>query len=393
MGLPAKAIALAIAGWNYKMDYIFLFLYLILFPFGQIIRIGILQPIDFIVGLAAVYTIVKKLETPQVFKYFGSFIIFALFSWLFSIFIFRQIEVLYGLLYLFRLIAYYFFGIYVWNFVKQNIKNKRLLISSLLGISVISALFGWIQFFMVPDIKALFIYGWDMHLFRLVGTFLDPTFLGLIIVFGLLLSIHRCIDSLSWRNVSITIFLLISLAFTYSRASYLAFVAGVLTIIYFKKKYKKLILLVVGLAAVILLLPTAKNHSIELFRTFSAFARIDNYKTTLQIFSKSPVFGIGYNNMCIAYQKYIGVQDFASHACSGSDSSLLLVLTTTGITGFIIFVYAIYNIGVYLKRDSRFQILTSCYVALLIHSLFSNSMFYPWIMGYLIILLAVSLKE
>ncbi|MCX6704880.1 MAG: O-antigen ligase family protein [Candidatus Woesebacteria bacterium] len=418
-----------------KIDSIFIFLFLIIFPFGQIIRIGILQPIDFIVGLAAVYTIVKKLETPQVFKYLGLFIIFALFSWLFSIFIFRQIEVLYGLLYMFRLTAYYFFGIYVWNFAKQNmklprpygrgifsqassgaeslrsetlrsdsrayalgvsrsvIKNKKLLISSLLGVSVISALFGWIQFFMVPDIKALFIYGWDMHLFRLVGTFLDPTFLGLIIVFGLLLSIYRYIDSWSWRNASITIFLLISLAFTYSRASYLAFIAGVLTIIYFKKKYKKLIFLVVGLATVTLLLPTAKNHSIELFRTFSAFARIDNYKTTLQIFSKSPVFGIGYNNMCIAYQKYIGVQDFASHACSGSDSSLLLVLTTMGVTGFIVFVSSITKTVISSKHDSYSIILSSCFVALLIHSLFSNSMFYSWIMGYFAILLSVSLKE
>ena len=430
-----------------KIDSLFIFLFLILFPFGQIIRIGILQPIDFIVGLAAVYTIVKKLETPSAMitpsaiKYFGSFVIFASFTWFFSIFIFRQIEVLYGLLYLLRLIAYYFFGIYVWNFVRQSTKNRKLLTNSLLGVSIVSALFGWIQFFMVPDIKALFIYGWDMHLFRLVGTFLDPTFLGLIIVFGLVLSIYRYIDSWSWRNASITIFLLISLAFTYSRASYLAFVVGVLTIIYFRKKYealqpngrsifsqassgaeslpcrqaglrsetssltaglrpgvfakgdKKLILLIVGLMVLVLLLPTAKNHSIELFRTFSAVARVDNYRTTLQIFFKSPVFGVGFNNICIAYQKYIGVQSFTSHACSGSDSSLLLLLTTTGITGFIVFAFSIIKISNSLRKNTNFLLLSSSFLAMLVHSLFSNSLFYPWIMGYLVILLAASLKE
>jgi len=145
--------------------------------------------------------------------------------------------------------------------------------------------------------------------------------------------------------------------------------------------------------ALLFLLPTSKNHSIELFRQFSALARIEDYKITLRIFSKSPVFGVGYNNMCIAYQKYIGVQPFSSHHCSGSDSSLLLVLTTTGIAGFIVFVYAIYNIAVFLKRDSRFQILASGFVALLVHSLFSNSMFYSWIMGYLIILLAITVRK
>ncbi|MCX6704408.1 MAG: hypothetical protein NTZ07_03085, partial [Candidatus Woesebacteria bacterium] len=173
---------------------IFIFLFLVIFPFGQIIRIGLLQPIDFIVGLAAVYTIFKKLETPQAMvtpsaiKYFGSFVLFAFVTWLFSIANFREINVFYGLLYLFRLAAYYFFGVYVWNFVKNRVVNQKLLLDSLLTVSVFSSLFGWIQFFIVPDIKPFFKFGWDIHLFRLVGTFLDPAFLGLIIVFGLLIS-------------------------------------------------------------------------------------------------------------------------------------------------------------------------------------------------------------
>lgn len=235
-----------------------------------------------------------------------------------------------------------------------------------------------------------------MHLFRLVGTFLDPAFLGLILVFGLILSIHRWIDNRNGKNISnvlITAFLLISLAFTYSRASYLAFITGIVVIIFLTKRLKKLILLVALLVLIAFLLPTAKNHSIELFRTFSALSRIDNYKTTLQIFSKSPVFGIGYNNMCIAYQKYIGEQSFSSHACSGSDSSLLMILATTGVTGFMIFIFSIINIGLSLRRNTNFLFLSSSFLAMLTHSLFCNSMFYPWILGYLIILLAVNVKR
>jgi O-antigen ligase len=376
-----------------KLKNIFIFLFLAVFPFGQIVRIGIIQPIDLIVGLAAFYTIVKKLKAPISIKYFGLFVLFASFSWIYSFFIFHQFELMYGLLYLFRLAGYYFFGIYVWNFIGKSQMNKKLLVTSLIGVSTVSAIFGWIQYFTFPDLKDLFIYGWDMHLFRIFGTFLDPTFLSLIIVFGLLLSIHLWIDKWNWKYFFITVFLLISLAFTYSRAGYLAFAAGIVVIIYFKRRFKNLMFLIGGLAILALLLPTSKNNSIELFRTFSAVARIDNYKTTLQIFSKSPIFGVGYNNMCIAYQKYIGVQPFSSHACSGSDSSLLLVLATTGITGFIVFVLSIGKIIKSLQNNSYFIILSSSFFALLVHSLFSNSMFYSWIMGYFIILLATASKE
>jgi O-antigen ligase len=367
---------------------ILIFLFLIIFPFGQILRIGILQPLDVFVGLAAAYSIIKKQKVPEFFKYIRSFLFIAIASWVFSVFIFRQIEVLYGLLYLFRLAAYSYFGVYVWNFVREKAGNKKLLLDSLFSLSLISALFGWIQFLTIPDIKPFFIWGWDMHLFRLVGTFLDPTFLGLIIVFGLILSIYRCIDSWNWKNILSTLFLLVSLSFTYSRASYLAFIGALLAIIFFEKKLKKLLFLAAGLILIAFILPTTKNHSIELFRSFSAIAKVENYQTALKIFSKSPVFGVGYDNMCIAYQKYIGFQNFSSHACSGSDSSLLFVLATTGIVGFLVFIFGIRKIWASLNRNSYFLILNSSVVALLIHSLFSNSMFYPWIMGWMMILLA-----
>ena len=372
---------------------IFIFLFLIIFPFGQITRIGILQPIDLVVGLAAIYTIVKRLEIPQAFKYFGIFVIFASATWFFSIFIFRQIEVLYGLLYVFRLTAYYFFGIYVYGFVRRAKENKKLLIDSLLGVSVFSSLFGWVQFFLIPDIKPLFKYGWDIHLLRLVGTFLDPTFLGLIIVFGLLIAVTRMIEGKNNKQIGIIIFFLVSLAFTYSRAGYLALFGGLILIALYKKILKKVLFLILIFVALLFLLPTSKNHSIELLRQFSAVARIEDYKNTIQIFSKSPVFGIGYNNMCIAYQKFIGAQPFNSHHCSGSDSSLLLVLATTGITGFMLFIFSISRIIHSFSKNPDVLLLGSVSVALLIHSFFSNSMFYPWIMGYLAILFAVAVKK
>lgn len=374
----------------FSLKSVFIFIFLVLFPFGQIIRVGIVQPIDVIVGLAAVYTIYAKLKRPKVFKYIQNFLIIASFSWFFSIFIFQQIQALYGLLYLFRLIAYSYFFIYVWNFAREK-GNKELLIISLQSIAIISAVIGWVQFIVFPDIKPLFIWGWDMHLFRLVGTFFDPTFLGLIIVFGLLVFMYQYMNTRNNLHVLPIIFLLVSLAFTYSRASYLAFFAGVLFISLTKKMYKQLFIVMVGLVVLILILPTAKNHSIELFRSFSVVARVENYQSTLKIFFKSPVFGVGYDNMCIAYNKFIGYQKFSSHACSGSDSSLLFILATTGVLGLIVFIYVVSKIKNSVSHSTYYILLSTSFIALLAHSLFSNSMFYPWIMGWMVILLGLAL--
>ncbi len=369
------------------MDKALLFIFLILFPFGQIIRIGIVQPIDVVVGLTAIYTVIAKLKEPEIFRHFKNFLYIAIFTYVLSIFIFWTKDLAIGLLYLFRLIAYFYFLIYVWNFVKTK-ENRSLLINALLSLSVISALFGWIQFFTFPDIKPFFVFGWDEHLFRLVGTFLDPTFLGLIIVFGLLITIHRYIVVKRNYYLWLITFLIISLAFTYSRGSYLAFFAGLLILGIYQKKIKELFLVGLGLFVLVILLPTSRNHSIELLRSFSALARIDNYIETINVFKTSPIFGVGFNNMCLARQKFIGIESFASHACSGSDSSLLFILATTGIAGFTSFLYLV--IQIWKKSDNLFKVLAA---SLFVHSIFSNSLFYPWIMGYMIIIFAISLRS
>lgn len=383
-----------------NLGNIFIFLFLVIFPFGQVVRLSFnfvglsipIQPIDIIVGCGALYAIIKKFPKPLVLKIFWGFLAAAAFSLTFSVFIFKSFDLVYGFFYLVRLAAYIYFISYVWNFIKRR-NERKLLYDSLLGISVASAVFGWIQFLTYPDIKPFYIWGWDMHLFRLVGTFLDPTFLGLIIVFGFILSIYKCIKGWNWKNILVAVFLLVSLAFTYSRASYLAFTAAVLMIIYFERKFKKLLIFVLGLIVIVFLLPTAKNHSIELFRSLSAVARIEDYKSTLKIFLTSPIFGIGYDNMCLAYQKFVGFQGFSSHACSGSDSSLLFILATTGITGFTIFLTLLTKIAKLIKKSFEGRVFIACSVALLVHSLFSNSLFYPWVFGYILILLILAVKE
>ena len=344
------------------MEQIILFAFLILFPFGTIIKIGTVNPIDIVVGLGALTAILKRYKTPEVFRYFFNFLFIAAFTFIASVFVFKDSQVLTGLLYLVRLAAYFYFLIFVLHF-----KDKKSILNFLLAISVISAVFGWIQYFLFPDFRALIEYGWDDHLYRMVGTFLDPAFLGLILVFGLTVSLHK-------KKNLLSLFLLASIAFTYSRASYIAALVPLV--------YKKARVLSLVFAGLILFLPRTAGEGVKLERTASISARLDNYRQTFEIFKGNPLFGVGFNNICLAKDG-----DFESHSCSGADSSVLFLLATTGVIGFISFLHLIYEI--WKNSGSEFEIFGA---TVLVHSLFSNSLFYPFVMGYLVILLSLYLK-
>jgi hypothetical protein len=340
------------------MEQIILFAFLIIFPFGQIVKIGIINPLDIVVGVGAVYAIVKKLPKPHYFKYFENFLLVALFSWIVGIFIFGKTEVLIGLMYFLRLTAYFYFFIFVWNF-----KDKKILLNSLLVVSVFSAIFGWIQYLWFPDLTSLKVLGWDDHLNRMVGTFLDPTFLGLVLVLGLALALEK-------KKRGIIIFLLASIAFTYSRASFLAALVPLI--------YKKAWVYLALFGALILFLPRTAGEGVKLERTSSIYGRIESYQETIEIIKKNPIFGVGFNNICLAKNG-----DFKNHSCSGSESSLLFLLATTGVVGLISLLHL-------LTQIPRYPLLVVSFTSVVVHSFFANSLFYPWILGWLLILTAAS---
>lgn len=372
------------------IDNLLVFLFLILFPFGQIIRIGVLQPLDIATGLAAAWVIYKKYKQPNVFKYIKNFLIVALFSWIALAAFFKQVEVLYGLLYLVRLFAYFYLFVFVWNFVAKSKANKLLVSNSLIMISLTSAVFGWIQYFMFPAFHALLVWGWDEHLYRLAGTFLDPSFLGIIIVLGVIVLVNKFIETRNRKLILLIIFLLVSLAFTFSRASYLALAVGILTIGFYQKWLRQAVYILLLLLLLITILPTRGNKILTVTREFSAAARISNYSETLKIILRFPLFGVGYDNLCMVKSNTPGYLNLASHSCSGSDSSLLFIFATTGIIGLMAFISFATN-ALYQTRFN--PLFTSSFAALIVHSTFSNSLVYPWALSFLLIILAVSLKE
>lgn len=353
------------------MEQIIFFAFLVLFPFGQIVKIGIINPIDVVVVIGALYAIFKKLPKPEHFKYIDAFLLVLGFTWVIGFLQdFRGLPAqagIYGLLYLFRLAAYFYFSILVFN---SQISN--LLLKSLLSLSLVSALAGWIQYFWIPDLTTFTIWGWDDHLYRMAGTFLDPGFLGIILVLGAILALHK-------KYYLAFGFLAFSILFTYSRASYLALIVP---LFFMFKKLKYYLLFVICLLIIGISLPRVAGEGVRLERTASINQRFENYSQTFEIFKNNPLFGVGFNNICLAKNS-----DFSSHSCSGADSSLLFLLATTGVIGFISFAYMVYRIWYVVRQYTTYNILYTSFFAIMIHSLFTNSLFYPWVMGWMAILL------
>ena len=185
------------------------------------------------------------------------------------------------------------------------------------------------------------------------------------------------------------VFLSLSVLFTYSRSSYLIlFVVFLFDFIKNKENFlfrSKKFLLLNSLFLIIFLLPKNIGEGTTLTRTVSGNSKLINYMETIEIFKKSPVLGVGFNNICKAREVYLGDTNTESHGCNGADSSILFLIATTGVIGLILFVNFI------IKIPASYTLVTSLAVVL-IHSLFANSLFYPHIMFWLFALLGLETK-
>jgi len=379
---------------------ILVFAYFILFPFGQFftIRLNLLglaipiHAIDVLALLTVPSFLIGKLKVPKVYSYVLGFLLVATFSNILALKSYSSWEILVGLLYFLRFFAYSTFFLLAWNLIRQEKRLRSSFFDLLIFSSFFTAVFGWIQYFLFPDLTSLKYIGWDDHLFRLVGTHLDPGFTGIVLAFGFVASLAKFLIKKDRRLFWLSLLFLFTLALTYSRATYLAFAAGVFTIVH-KSGVKKYFLLVLTLLFIIFLLPRPAGEGVRLERVASVLARVQNYRETLTIIKKSPLFGVGFNNLCAERTRLFAGIGYASHSCSGSDSSLLLVAATTGMVGLMIFLYMAWGIVKSLRMDFYGKTFLAAAIAILVHSLFVNSLFYPWVMGYLATLLAVSLKE
>lgn len=325
------------------------------------------------------------------------FILIAIISLVFTPLHPRIEEYMISFSYTARFLLYVLFAWLVFSNAFGDFKKYLTKVFLLSGISF--AILGLLQFIFFPSLSFLSISGWDPHYFRTVSTFLDPNFAGAFLTLTLILltQSHLGDGPGTTPKVFIILFSIIYLALltTFSRSSYLMFLVSGLTFSFLKKSkafaFTTIILFSLLLAGFqIYANLVAEPRNID--REQSASSRLNTWQQGITLFQKSPVLGIGYNAYRYGIKEYrLGDRQFLeSHGASSNDSSLLFVLSTTGILGLLTYLYFLWNL---LKSSAGKNFyLTAGLAGLLVHSFFANSLFYPPILAW-ILLISINPKK
>ncbi len=372
---------------------------LVAFPFGQLIKItfpvagqhfGVLG-IDLVSSIIlAIYLLLPEKTKYEKNLFVTISIIFG-FSLILSHVFYSSLNILVGAMYGIRFISYTAVVFLTRKTVMKSVISKDLLLHGLTIAIIISALFGWLQYLLFPDMRFLKNFGWDDHYFRLIGTFLDPGFSGILFTLGAILNLHLWFRYGKKDFLVGSIFLVISTIFTYSRASYLALIIALAFYLFMKKEIKLFIAIAATISLLVPLLPRPESEGVKLERVTSINTRINNYQQTAFLFLKSPVFGHGYNLLCAAREKNIAIESEKSHSCSGSDASLLFILSTIGLVGFLALYYQFFNL--YLQLKYLKHLVSASFIAVFVHSFFNNTLFYPFILFWFAILIGVGIRS
>lgn len=369
----------------------FLFILLGAFSLGQFALVGNYYIFDLATAILAFYGIIhflvnRNLKVPRYSVLFFIFSLLAGASLLINFYRYGESEGLTAGFYLVRYVTYLLSGLVVYNmFVAKYITwgqlERYLSISALFLCAV-----GLIQLTVLPDFSVLDpALGWDPHKNRVASTFFDPNFLGAYLVMVLTLILGSILEGRKDRfRIISTAILLIFIFLTFSRSAW-AMLAVVIFILGLYKNRKLLFLSLLLAFLAYFLVPRAQTRISGITDPAdSARFRLVSWKNALQISQDNLLTGVGFNAYRYAQKDYgfLTIDNISSRSGAGADSSLLFVLATTGIFGALIYASALafpFLDSVASQRKYRLVII-SLLPALMLESLFINSLFYPQIM-------------
>ncbi len=329
------------------MITLFLYLTFILFSLGQLGRVSFFNQginiyayeIFLLVTLTALFTCYRIIPLVTAYKKFP------LVFWTLGIFLASYIINLPGytffqngvaLLYFLRLAMYLGYWGYLGYWVRREKKIQKHLFYAFgifITLTIVSSL---AQYFFYPDLRNLIYLGWDPHLRRLFGVFFDTSTAASI--YGSMFFFVLTLGKRFMQNKGLWVFgafgglgiLGIFLLLTFSRSAYIAFFLSLMFYLIYKKKVLFVMIFLSFFIVSFLLLPKQFGEGVGLGRTFSVYSRINDYREAIEIWKKSPLFGIGYNRI-----RYARSDSPRGHAASSFSSSYLIILVTGGILGLL----------------------------------------------------------
>lgn len=308
-------------------------------------------------------------------------------SFLTSMLWFRPIENMVALLYLLRLSGYLIAIDLVPPYLASRYHQTPRLPIFILSISLIVPAI--VQYFFLPDLRALFYQGWDPHAFRVFGQFFEPAIAAA--VYGCtVISYLPFVQSKKYSAVFIIFAAVLTMlaALTFSRGFMIAAAA---TALWFSVRYRSTRIVagavVLLIALMVSLSPKPFGEGVNLFRSSTITSRLTDYQEALRIAESSPVLGVGYNHIRSVKTQSGAQASIPSHSGASFHSSFLIILATGGIIGLSVFMW-------YLIATARLSGVMECALVFLsVYSLFDNILLHPFVLMMLVYVRAVEVTS
>lgn len=295
-----------------------------------------------------------------------------------------------GILYLFRFILYsssFLLGFFA---VREKSLSLEAILYFVFIAGTVTAIIGFLQMIFIPDFDFLIAYGFDPHKNRLASTFLDPNFTGAYLSISFIAGLYLLLKHKNKKLFFMLILNFAAIILTFSRSAYLMFIIQILILGLFRLKKLVIFTALIFILLYSLYLPFNQRINGAISLDKSASERFDSWTTGFKIVQKHFLFGIGFNNLR-TYKSGNNLNkvfsDENTHSGAGLDSSLLVILATTGITGLSIYlawwVILLKDLFGSVKKplgNDLFLLITALSVGLFINSQFINSLFFPQIM-------------
>lgn len=303
-----------------------------------------------------------------------------------------------GIFYLIRFILYSFS--FYSGFIlatKQNISLVNISPTFIFSITLFASL-GFLQLLFYPNLELISALGYDPHIGRFVSTFLDPNFSGAYLNIGLTLTFFIFFEKKEKKYLFLSIFFLLAIILTFSRSAYLMLIFEILILGVLKSK-KLLLLGFLVVFMAYLFVPRVTDRVNGVFQLdVTSLERVRSWEKGINLFQEKPFLGLGFNNLrqVLVSKGLIQTHETSlGNAVAGLDSSLIFVLVTTGITGFLIYLtfWGKASTSLFKRKKFSSQIILLIFVSLMINSFFINSLFYPPLMFVLYLLSGVEIGQ
>lgn len=405
--------------WKLVLCYIVIFCYIVLgnamtFNLGNRLPVKVAE----LISIVLIFTLLLKKEEKFKISNFN----FKLLIWLLIGFVSLLINtirfsysigsMLYGLLYSVRIIHLMLLCSLIKEYFKENKIEIKKIFDFIINCYIVVCIIGFVQLIFFPkayDFYEIFynlgVYfpNADPHVGRLISTYFDPNYLAACLLIPTIITLIYW-DKYNEKKYFIK-FLIISLTIilTVSRSGLLGYVITVflftlsgLKLEQGKLKYNKKTI-ILFLSIMIMFVISLKSGNVRVVNRItnsvsdkSTYYRFDNWEYSMDIIKDNSLIGVGYNLIGTYSDVNLDIKRGES-VKYGSDSSLLLIMMTTGIIGFIYFAiitlkYIIKNIRLR-KKDIVYLISPIILISALICCNFNNVLFYTlWMFPVLLII-------